>query len=65
MCSSDLNALKAQSPNSRDLPIPSPKFVDLWRIEGEGPDLHLHRADFHFPLIHLRDLISRVSFVLP
>ena len=47
------------------LPIPPPKCVDLWRIEGEGPDLHLHRADFHFPLIHLRDLISRVSFVLP
>ena len=44
-----------------DLPFPPPKFIDLWRIEGEGPDLHLHQAVFYFPLIHVRDLVSRVS----
>src|SRR6185369_6739659 len=38
------------------LPIPPPNLVDLWRIEGEGPDLHLHQSVLHFPLIHLRDL---------
>ena len=61
---SSINARKAQSLISQDLPIPPPKFVDLWRIEGEGPDLHLHRAVFHFPLSLLRDLVSRVSFVV-
>ena len=39
----------------QDLPIPPPKLVDIRRIEGEGPDLHLHQAVLHFPLIHLRD----------
>ena len=37
----------------QDLPIPPPKFIDLWRIGGEGPDLHLHRRDLHFSPIHL------------
>ena len=36
------------------LPIQPPISADLWRIEGGGPDLHLHRAVFHFPLILLR-----------
>ena len=49
------------SPNLRFLPILPPKCVDLWRIEGEGPDLHLHQAVLHFPLIHLRDFLPRVS----
>ena len=44
-----------QVQESLDLPIPPSKLVDLWRIEGEGLDLHLHRAVLHFPLIHLRD----------
>ena len=44
------------SPKARFLPIPPPKLVDSWRIEGEGRDLHLHQADSHVPLIHLRDL---------
>ena len=44
-----------------DLPIPPPNLVDLWRIEGEGPDLQLHQAILHFPLIHLRDFLPRVS----
>ena len=48
MCSSDL--------------IPPPKLVDLWRIEGEGPDLLLHQSVLHFPLIHLRD--SSLGFPL-
>ena len=61
---SSIKAIKAQSPKSQDLPIPPPKSVDSWRIEGEGPDLRLHRAVFHFPFIQLKDLISRVSFVL-
>ena len=36
------------------LPIHPTISADLWRIEGEGPDLHLHRAVFHFSLILLR-----------
>ena len=45
-----------------DLPIPPPKLVDLRRIEGEAPDLQLHQAILHFPLIHLRD--SSLGFPL-
>ena len=41
--------------NQLDLPTPPSKLVYLWRIEGEGPDLHLHQADLHFPLISLED----------
>ena len=37
-----------------DLPIQPLISADLWRIEGGGPDLHLHQAVFHFPLILLR-----------
>ena len=48
-----------------DLSIPPLKFIDLWRIEGEGPDLHLYQAVLHFPLIHLKIFVSRVTFVLP
>ena len=36
------------------LPIHPTISADLWRIEGEGPDLRLHRAVFHFSLILLR-----------
>ena len=36
------------------LPIHPTISADLWRIEGEGPDLHLHRGVFHFSLILLR-----------
>ena len=36
------------------LPIHPSISADLWRIEGGGPDLHLHRVVFHFPLILLR-----------
>ena len=60
-----LSSITSKSSNRRDLSIPPPKLVDFWRIEGEGPDLHLHQAVFHFPLIHLRDFVSRVSIVLP
>ena len=51
-----------QAQESLDLPIPPPKLVDLWRIEGEGPDLLLHQSVLHFPLIHLRE--SRLGFPL-
>ena len=33
-----------------DLPIPPPKLVDLWRIEGEDLDLSFHPISFGFPL---------------
>ena len=62
--SSPLKTTIFASSNSIDLPIPPLKFVDSWRIEGEGPDLHLHRAVSLSPLFLLRDLVSRVSFVL-
>ena len=42
------------SPSPWYLPMPPPNQAHLWRIEGEGPDLHLHQADFYFPLILLR-----------
>ena len=48
-----------------DLPIPPPKLVDTWRIEGEAPDLHLHQAVLHFPLIHLRDPLLGFPFGKP
>ena len=51
-----------ESSNHQDLPIPPPKFVDTWRIEGEGPDLLLHRSDLHFLPIHLG--ISWLGFPL-
>ena len=33
-----------KSSNHKDLPIPPPKLVDLWRIEGEGLDLLFHQT---------------------
>ena len=36
------------------LPIHPTISADLWRIEGGGPNLRLHRAVFHFSLILLR-----------
>ena len=48
---SSINALKSSSSNPLDLSIPPLKFVDLWRIEGEGPDIHLHQVVSHFPLV--------------
>jgi hypothetical protein len=38
------------------LPQP-PKALDIWRIEGEGQDLHPHQRDLNLPLIHLRALL--------
>jgi len=46
----------AEPPKLLDLLLQPPKSVDLWRIEGEDLDLHSHRSDLIFPLIHLRDL---------
>jgi hypothetical protein len=41
---------------SQDL-LPQPtKALDLWRIKGEGLDLHSHRSDSLSPLVCLRDL---------
>ena len=51
-----LEAIEAEPPNPLDLSTPPTKSVDTWRIEGEDPDLHLHRPEFHFPLICLRAL---------
>ena len=42
------------SSNLADLPIQPLISADLWRIEGGGPNLHLHQAVFYFPLILLR-----------
>ena len=42
-----------ESSNHQDLPILPPKFIDLWRIGGEGPDLHPHRGDLYFLPIYL------------
>ena len=44
-----------EPPNLRDLLLP-PKFVDLWRIEGEDLDLRSYPSDLLSPLIHLRGL---------
>ena len=38
----------------KDLPLHPINLADLWRIEGEDPDLQLHRPVLHFPLICLR-----------
>ena len=43
-----------ETQDSLDLLLQPSKALDLWRIEGEDPDLHLHRSDLHFPLICLR-----------
>ena len=40
--------------DSLDLLLQPSKALDLWRSEGEDPDLHPHRSDSHFPLICLR-----------
>ena len=41
----------------QDLLLHPTKALDLWRFEGEDPDLHPHRSDLHFPLICLRALL--------
>ena len=41
-------------PKAQDLLPHPPKVLDLWGIEGEVTDLHLHQPDLHFSLIHLR-----------
>ena len=51
----------AEPPKLLDLlPHPS-KVVDLWGIEGEATDLLRHQAVLHFPLIHLRAPLARIS----
>jgi hypothetical protein len=45
-----------------DLHLQPPKVSDLWRIEGGGPDLHLHRRNFCFPSFCLRDLFLVVPW---
>ena len=44
-----------------DLLTHPPKSLDLLGIEGEATDLQLHQAVLHFPLIHLRAPLARVS----
>ena len=48
--------LDVEPPNHLDLLFQPSKVFVLWRIKRGGLDLHLHQRDFHFPLIHLRDL---------
>ena len=50
----------AEPPNLQDLHLQPSKVPDLWRIEGGGLDLHLHRSDLHFHLTSLRAPCSRV-----
>ena len=52
-----------RTPNPSDLLPQPPKSLVLWRIEGEDPDLHLHRSNLHFPLILLRALLLVFLFV--
>jgi len=53
-----------QSSKHQDLPIPPPKLVDLWRIEGEDLDLHLHRAVSPLSEWNPFDLVLEVPFVV-
>ena len=48
----------------QDLPIPPPKLVDLWRIEGEDLDLHFHRAISPLSEWNPFDLVLEVPFVV-
>ena len=57
------------SSNHIDLPIPPPKLIDLWRIEGEGLDLLFHQT---IPPLSEGNLVDHdlgvslcLSFVLP
>ena len=58
-----------KSSNHIDLPIPPPKLVDLWRIEGEGLDLLFHQTISPLSEGNIFDLDLGValcfSFVLP
>ena len=58
-----------KSSNHIDLPIPPPKLVDLWRIEGEGIDLLFHQTISSLSEGNIFDLDLGValcfSFVLP
>jgi hypothetical protein len=46
-CSSSSRTRYYLEPTSLlDLHLQPPKVPDLWRIEGGGPDLHLHRRNF-------------------
>ena len=38
-----------ETQESQDLLLQPSKALDLWRIEGEDPVLHLNRSDLHFP----------------
>jgi hypothetical protein len=51
----------AEQQDSLDLLHQPPKSLDLWRIEGEDPDLHLHRSNLNFHLIHLRTPVLVIS----
>jgi hypothetical protein len=46
-CSSSSRTRHYLEPTSLlDLHLQPPKVPDLWRIDGGGPDLHLHRRNF-------------------
>ena len=47
--------------NPFDLPHKPLNQAQTWRFKGEDLDLQLHQAVLHFPLIHLRDFVPRVS----
>ena len=53
-----------QSSKLQDLPIPPPKLVDLWRIEGEDLDLHFHRTVSPLSELNPFDLVLEVPFVV-
>jgi hypothetical protein len=44
----------AEPRKSLDLLPQPPKPLDVWRIEGEDPNLHSHQSNLHFSLICLR-----------
>jgi hypothetical protein len=52
-CSSSSRTRYYLEPSSLlDLHLQPPKASDLWRIEGGGPDLHLHRRNLFGGVIH-------------
>ena len=53
-----------QSSKQQDLPIPPPKLVDLWRIEGGDLDPHFHRAVSPLSEGNPFDLVLEVPFVV-
>jgi hypothetical protein len=45
-----------------DLHLQPPKVLDLWRIEGGGPDLHLHQRNLFSLSICLGNLCPVVPW---